>query len=322
MRLTIAPYCAAISPAACVPAMPSACTVCSASSLQAARGAGGGREHADASRPNASPARCAPAPCTCRRAGRSRSPRRRRSRKSRPLMPAWHLGDRDQRRQHHRADVQHALAMHVVELEALHLRAVDQRGVRRGRAQRRAPDRRGAGRVRLGERRPQDAAPLEVARRRARSRAKSRISSLMRSTHLGRNPVVAERRDEIGDAAGVRIVRAGMVAHGKRSLVVDGEVTMGRPLRIVLRVRLHGLRSSRGRFRAPGSAGDRTFCPCRRRSQWLGQQQKLLPHLVAVERLLRCALEAVTDRLSARPSFSVTVTVEARVRRAWPRRRP
>ena len=32
------------------------------------------------------------------------------------------LRDRDQGRQRHRADVQHALAMHVVELEALHLR--------------------------------------------------------------------------------------------------------------------------------------------------------------------------------------------------------
>ena len=36
MRLTMAPYCAAISPADCVPAMPSACTVCSAESRKAA----------------------------------------------------------------------------------------------------------------------------------------------------------------------------------------------------------------------------------------------------------------------------------------------
>ena len=44
------------------------------------------------------------------------------------------LGDGDERGQHDRADVQHARAVHVVELEALHLRAVDQRGVRRGEA--------------------------------------------------------------------------------------------------------------------------------------------------------------------------------------------
>ena len=36
MRLTMAPYCAAISPADCVPAMPSACTVSSALSPSAA----------------------------------------------------------------------------------------------------------------------------------------------------------------------------------------------------------------------------------------------------------------------------------------------
>ena len=42
------------------------------------------------------------------------------------------LGDRNQRRQRHRADMQHGLAVHVVELEALHLRAVEQRRMRRG----------------------------------------------------------------------------------------------------------------------------------------------------------------------------------------------
>src|SRR3979490_2302653 len=56
MRFTIAPYCAAISPAACVPAMPSACTVLSASSfkpraarveLQAARPPRARRENAE-----------------------------------------------------------------------------------------------------------------------------------------------------------------------------------------------------------------------------------------------------------------------------------
>ena len=43
-----------------------------------ARRAGRGREHAEASRRNASPGRYAPGPCTCRRAVRSRSRRPRR----------------------------------------------------------------------------------------------------------------------------------------------------------------------------------------------------------------------------------------------------
>ncbi len=41
------------------------------------------------------------------------------------------LGDRDQSRQHHRAHVQHAFAVHVVQLEPLDLRAVRERRVRR-----------------------------------------------------------------------------------------------------------------------------------------------------------------------------------------------
>jgi hypothetical protein len=44
---------------------------------------------------------------------------------------ALELRDGDERGQHHRADVQDAGAMHVVELEALHLGAVRERGVRR-----------------------------------------------------------------------------------------------------------------------------------------------------------------------------------------------
>ena len=42
------------------------------------------------------------------------------------------LGDRQQRRQHHCADMQDARAMQIVELEALHLGAIGERGVRRG----------------------------------------------------------------------------------------------------------------------------------------------------------------------------------------------
>ncbi len=43
----------------------------------------------------------------------------------------FELRHRDQRGQYDRADMQHSLTMHVVELEALHLRAVHERRVRR-----------------------------------------------------------------------------------------------------------------------------------------------------------------------------------------------
>ena len=49
------------------------------------------------------------------------------------------LCNRDQRRQRHRAHVQHALAVYIVKLEALHLGAVDQRGVRRRKNRTRVP---------------------------------------------------------------------------------------------------------------------------------------------------------------------------------------
>ena len=62
------------------------------------------------------------------------------------------LGDGDQRRQRHRADMQHGLAVHVVELESLHLGAVEQRRMRRGQFPIAAPDRRGARRVERFER--------------------------------------------------------------------------------------------------------------------------------------------------------------------------
>jgi hypothetical protein len=111
----------------------------------------------------------------------------------------------DQRRQGDRADMQHAVAMDVVELEALDLRAVDQRRVRRGQACRRAPDRGGAGDVQCRQRRLQDAAPFEVG---AVDRAAERIEDqeLDALAHLGRNGLVAERRDERGDRAGMDVI--------------------------------------------------------------------------------------------------------------------
>ena len=120
-------------------------------------------------------------------------------------MPRPQFGDRDQRRQRDRADMQHALAMHVVELEALDQRAVDQRGMRRRQKLRRSPHAAGFGRVELAERRPQDAAPFEIA---AVERAAERIEhqQLDARDDFSRNVFVADLRDELRDGAGVRIV--------------------------------------------------------------------------------------------------------------------
>jgi hypothetical protein len=72
------------------------------------------------------------------------------------------LGNSDQRRQRHRADMQHGFAVHVVELETLHLGAVEQRRMRRGQLSIGAPNRGRARCVERFERAAQDAAPFEV----------------------------------------------------------------------------------------------------------------------------------------------------------------
>ena len=87
-------------------------------------------------------------------------------------MPGCNSVTAKQRRQGDRADMQHALAVHVVELEALNQRAVDQRGMRRRQPLRRAPDAAGLGGVERAERRAQDAAPFEIG---AVERAAERI---------------------------------------------------------------------------------------------------------------------------------------------------
>ena len=123
-----------------------------------------------------------------------------------------HLRDRDQRGQHDRADVQHARAVHVVELEALDLRAVDERGVRRGELQVRAPHRAAACRVDRAERLLEDARPLEIG---AVERAAERVEhqELDARCALLRDRFVLESRNELRDAAGVGIVAAGVVRH-------------------------------------------------------------------------------------------------------------
>ncbi len=110
-------------------------------------------------------------------------------------FPAAHagaqLGDCDQRRQHYRADVQHALAVHVVEFEALHLRAVDERRVRRRQPLAGAPYRACLCRVELGERRVQDTAPFKIG---AVDRAPERIQhqQLDACQHFRRDRLVAQ----------------------------------------------------------------------------------------------------------------------------------
>ena len=115
------------------------------------------------------------------------------------------LGDRKQRRQGDRADVQHALAVHVVELEALNERAVDQRGMRRRQPLRRSPDAAGFGGVELAERLPQDAAPFEVG---AVERAAERIQDQQFDARddVSRNVFVFDAGNELRDGAGMRIV--------------------------------------------------------------------------------------------------------------------
>ena len=143
--------------------------------FQAARGAGGGGEHAQrrAGVPARGDVRGAHAQADARAdfvAGDGGGQE----------FPAAHaglqFGERDQRRQHHGADMQHAGAVHVVELEALHLGAVDERRVRRRELLARCPRR-----CTRASRRPSPACPAGCGstrgrRRRARSRA-SRASA-------------------------------------------------------------------------------------------------------------------------------------------------
>jgi hypothetical protein len=158
------------------------------------------------------------------------------------------LRHRDQRRQRDCADMQHALAVDVVELEALHLRAVGERRVGRGEAQLGAPHRRGTGCVHRFKRPLQNAAPFEVG---AIDGAAERVEDqqLDPLAHLGGDCLVGERRDELGDLAGVHVVPAGMLGH------------LWFPL-VDARLREPG--SNRDWIRSPGLAAERASRPCRR----------------------------------------------------------
>ena len=122
------------------------------------------------------------------------------------------LRHREQGRQGNRADMQHADAVHVVELEALHLGAVHQRGVGGGQREVRAPHRRRPRRIEFPECILDNPAPFQIG---AVDRATERVEDeeLQSFSHVRRYLLVADAGDELGDLAGVDVVGAGMVCH-------------------------------------------------------------------------------------------------------------
>src|SRR5581483_4327876 len=117
---------------------------------------------------------------------------------------ATQLGDGDERGQHDRADMQHAGAMQVIELEALHLRAVRERRMRRAEPFIRSPHRARRALIDAGERPAQYPAPLELG---AEERAAERIEDeeLQPLAHRGRHIFVAQPGDELGEPARIGV---------------------------------------------------------------------------------------------------------------------
>ena len=128
---------------------------------------------------------------------------------------------RDQRRQRHRADMQHGLAVHVVEFEALHLGAVGERRMRRRQALVSAPDRCGARGIDAFERPAQDLAPFEIG---AVNGAAERIENqqLDALAHFGGDAFIAESRNEFRNRACVDVVSAGVFGHAQSLSVIPG----------------------------------------------------------------------------------------------------
>ena len=116
------------------------------------------------------------------------------------------FGDGDQRRQRDCADMEHALAMHIVEFKTLDLRAIDESGMRRRELSIGPPDRCRARRIKLLQRLPQDAAPFEIG---AVDGATERIEDekFYPLTDFRRDLLVSQARDELRDRAGVDVVR-------------------------------------------------------------------------------------------------------------------
>ena len=108
--------------------------------------------------------------------------------------------------------VEHAGAMHVVELETLHLRAVDERSMRRRKLLLRAPHAACRSAVQPTERFLEDPAPGQM---RAVERAAERIEheELDARAHFNGYRIVGESRDELCNASGIGIVAAGVVRH-------------------------------------------------------------------------------------------------------------
>src|SRR5260221_9914185 len=106
--------------------------------------------------------------------------------------------------------MQHALAMDVVELEALDERAVDESGVRGGEAPVGGPNAAAGRAVDRCQRLDQDAAPFEPG---AEDRAAERIQHQQFDAldHLPGNLLVTQIGDERGDAERVRVAARRLV---------------------------------------------------------------------------------------------------------------
>ena len=100
------------------------------------------------------------------------------------------FSNRDERRQRYGADMQDALAVHVVEFEPLDLSAIDQSRMCRRQLPIGAPDRRVSRLVALFEGVPQDTAPFQLG---AVDRAAERVENKELEALANRigNPVVA-----------------------------------------------------------------------------------------------------------------------------------
>ena len=201
MRLTMAPYCAAINPAACVPAIPSACTVWSSDSpkIEAAAAAAGNTARAPECQPWAVKS------CPMHMPTRGETSNAATAAVSRCLAAdaGPHLGERHQHRQSAAVGV-HAAAVRVVQFEALYQAAVDKHCMGRGKPLLRAPDTACARIVELGQGIDQDFA---VFRQSAVYAAAQTVQDheLDPLAHLGRNIFIAQSRYEGGNAARVRI---------------------------------------------------------------------------------------------------------------------
>jgi hypothetical protein len=116
-----------------------------------------------------------------------------------------HFRNRNERRQHDGADMQHPLPMHVVQFEALHLGAVDQGSMRRRKLLPRTPHRASLRGIESAQDCLQNAAPLQLG---AVQGASQRIEhqQLDAPDDFRRDRVVTQPGYELGNAPGVAVV--------------------------------------------------------------------------------------------------------------------